>query len=317
VTEHLARAAGLALDHGAGGFVVAKRERVIYEAGDISAVINCRSIRKSLLNAVVGQAVAARRLRLDATLVELGIDDAVEPRLTAGERRARVRDLLTCRSGVYHPANHAGGPAAFATLPRRQSHRPGEWFYYNNWDFNALGAIVNQAHGRSLFDEFAEAIAEPAAMRDFDPALQRYVRQPYSEHPTYSFRISTRDLARFGQLYLRGGHWNGRQIVPPDWVAESTRVQTITPNGPGYGYLWWVAHEGRLFAGTTMPDGAFAAYGMGGQFLIVIPQVDLVIALLADPERAEQESRRAASHRRRLAQLVHQASEGLIPLAHD
>jgi CubicO group peptidase (beta-lactamase class C family) len=205
VTEHLARAAGLALEHGAGGFLVAKRERVIYEAGDVSAVINCRSIRKSLLNVVVGRAVAARQLDLDATLAELGIDDAVEPGLTASERRARVRDLLTCRSGVYHPANHAGGPAAFATLPRRGSHRPGEWFYYNNWDFNALGTIVNQALGRSLFDEFAEVIAQPAGMEDFDPAQQRYARQPYSEHATYSFRISTRDLARFGQLYLRGG----------------------------------------------------------------------------------------------------------------
>ena len=317
VTDHLARAGELALEHGVGGLVVASRERVVYESGDVSAAIGCRSIRKSLLNAVVGQAVATGRLALDATLAELGIDDAVEPALSASERSARVRDLLTCRSGVYHPANHAGGPSALATLPPRGSHRPGEWFYYNNWDFNALGSIVNRALGRDLFDEFAESVAYPAGMQDFDPERQRYARQPYSEHATYSFRISPRDLARFGQLYLRQGNWNGREILPPQWIADSTKVQAITRRGPAYGYLWWVAHNGALFAGTSMPDGAFAAYGMGGQFLVVIPELDRVISLLADPERGGQESKYAAAHRRRLAHLVHHATEGLIPLVND
>jgi CubicO group peptidase (beta-lactamase class C family) len=202
-------------------------------------------------------------------------------------------------------------------LPPRGSHGPGEWFYYNNWDFNALGSIVNRALGRNLFDEFAEAVAYPAGMQDFDPARQRYARQPYSEHATYSFRISARDLARFGQLYLRRGNWNGREILPPQWIADSTKVQAITSKGPAYGYLWWVAHKGNLFAGTSMPNGAFAAYGMGGQFLVVIPELDRVISLLADPERGGQESRYAASHRRRLAHLVHHATEGLIALVND
>lgn len=315
VTEHSARVAALAAEHGACGVVVVDRERVLLEVGDVSAVVNCRSIRKSLLSAVFGRAVIAGKVELDATLVGLGIDDAVQPSLSARERAARVRDLLTCRSGVYHPANHAGGPAAFVSLPPRGSRRAGEWFFYNNWDFNALGSILDRGLGRSLFAEFAETIAGPVAMQDFDVSKQRYASQPYSEHPTYSFQISTRDLARFGQLYLSSGRWNEHELIPARWIAESTTVQTITSKGPGYGYLWWVAHDGRLFEGTRMPDGAFAAYGMGGQFLVVIPALDRAIAMLADPERPQQASKYSPAHRQRLARLVHDATDGAVPLS--
>lgn len=315
VTDHWARVAALASEHGACGLVVADHDRTLLELGEVSAVVNCRSIRKSLLNAVFGQAVAVGSVELDATLAQLGIDDAVAPSLSAIERSARVRDLLTCRSGVYHPANHAGGPAVFAALPPRGSRGPGEWFFYNNWDFNTLGTILNRALGHSLFEEFAATIASPTGMLDFDTAAQRYASQPHSEHATYSFRISTRDLARFGQLYLRAGAWNERELIPASWVTASTTVQTITPKGPGYGYLWWTAHEGRLFEGTTMPDGAFAAYGVGGQFLVVIPTIDRVVAMLADPERRSQESKYSPGHRHRLASLVHHATEGAVPLS--
>jgi CubicO group peptidase (beta-lactamase class C family) len=235
MSNDLARAAALALEHGARGLGVADPVQAVFEAGEVSAVVNCRSIRKSLLSAVVGRAVAAGTVDLDATLKELGIDDT-QPALTVREQRARVRDLLTCRSDVYHPANHAGEPAGFTTLPARESRRPGEWwFFYNNWDFNALGTIVNLALGRSLFDEFAEAIAQPAEMHDFDPEQQRYAWQAYSEHPTYSSPISTRDLPRFGQLYVRWGNWNGSEIIAPAWVAQSTAVQTVTSRDPATG----------------------------------------------------------------------------------
>ena len=105
-----------------------------------------------------------------------------------------------------------------------------------------------------------------------------------------------------------------------EWLGPNpprVRRRGSSSKGPGYGYLWWVAHAGQLLADTMMPAGAFAAYGTRGQFLVVIPQLDRVIALLADPQRAGQESKHAAAHRRRLAHLVHHASDGLIPLASD
>jgi CubicO group peptidase (beta-lactamase class C family) len=85
--------------------------------------------------------------------------------------------------------------------------------------------------------------------------------------------MSARDLARFKLLYLDGGNWRDRQIVPAQWVKDSTRAYSQSDFGPipdaGYGYLWWTGF-GRL------PPGTFFAAGAGGQFAFVIPAADLV-----------------------------------------
>jgi CubicO group peptidase (beta-lactamase class C family) len=302
----------LASQAGATAVVVLDRRRELLSVGDPSAAVDCRSIRKSLLGALFGRHVMAGTIDLDATLAELGIDDNVPPPLTSAERSARVRDLLTCRSAIYHPSNQQG-PQARAALPARGTHRPGTHFVYNNWDFNALGTIFERRIGRCLFDEFADTIAGPAGLPDFDLSRQQYRTEPWSEHRTYSFRISARDLARFGQLYLCGGRLAGRTVIPPEWVIASTRARTPTGMGPAYGYLWWVADRGQLFAGLDMPAGSYAAYGVGGQFLLVIPTLDRVIALLADPARPGAADRTARLPK--LAELVQHATDGAIPLA--
>jgi CubicO group peptidase (beta-lactamase class C family) len=61
-----------------------------------------------------------------------------------------------------------------------------------------------------------------------------------SIHAAYHFRLSARDMARFGYLFLRGGMWNGTQVIPREWIAETTRSYSDAGNGQGYGYLWWV-----------------------------------------------------------------------------
>jgi CubicO group peptidase (beta-lactamase class C family) len=302
----------LANQIGATGVVVLDHGRELLSIGDPSAAVDCRSIRKPLLGALFGRYVMDGTIDLDATLADLGIDDSVPPPLTSAERSARVRDLLTCRSGIYHPSNQQG-PEARAALPARGAHRPGTQFFYNNWDFNALGTILERRIGRSLFDEFAGTIAGPAGLPDFDLSQQQYLTEPWSEHRTYSFRISARDLARFGQLCLCAGRPAGRTVIPPEWVTAGTRAHAQTGVGPAYGYLWWIADHGRLFAGLDMPAGSFAAYGSGSQFLLVIPALDRVIALLADPSRPGAADRIA--HLPRLAELVHHATDGAIPLA--
>ena len=298
---------------GATAVVVCDRDGELLSAGEPSVAVHCRSIRKSLLGALFGRHVTDGTIDLDATLARLGIDDSVPPPLTDGERAARVRDLLTCRSGVYHPSNHQG-PRARAALPPRGAHQPGTYFLYNNWDFNVLGTILERAIGRSMFDEFAETIAGSSGMQDYDPAQQRYVTQPWSQHRTYAFHISARDLARFGRLYLNGGQHRGRSVIPADWVTVSTHAHARTGRGPAYGYLWWVEDDGQLLAGTTVPGGSFAAYGMGSQFLLVLPALDRVIALLADPQRPGGTDRQAY-YRPKLAELVHYATDGAVPLA--
>lgn len=226
------------LSLGATGIQIWRDGDMVVEAGDTTARANVRSVRKSLLSALYGIAVGNGFVRLDQSLAELGIDDRAG--LTAAEKRATVRDLLMSRAGIYHPAAYEG-PATTASHPSRGTHAPGEAWHYSNWGFNALGTIYERAVGKDVFSAFAEQIADPLGMQDFDTQTCKAVFEPVSNHPAHTMRLSARDLARFGQLFLERGCWNNREVVPTTWVAESTTAWSETGRPlPGYGYLWWV-----------------------------------------------------------------------------
>jgi CubicO group peptidase (beta-lactamase class C family) len=99
--------------------------------------------------------------------------------------------------------------------------QPDFWFY-NNWDFDALGAIYRQATGEDIFQSFARRIAKLIDMEDFSVRDGQYILEPLSIHPAYPFMMSARDLARFGLLFLNDGRWNATQVIPAAWVKEST-----------------------------------------------------------------------------------------------
>ncbi len=133
------------------------------------------------------------------------------------ELQTSLADLLKSRSGVYHPALYET-PDAAANRPPRGSHSPGAFWYYNNWDFNVVGAIFEHATGSSVFDAFAREIARPTGMQDYRVTDGYYVTGPESVYPAYEVRMSARDLARFALLYLHDGRWQDQQVVPTDWV---------------------------------------------------------------------------------------------------
>ena len=243
---------------------------VVDEWGETDKKFNVHSIRKSFLSALYGLAVKEAKINLNSTMAELGIDDN-EPALTTEEKQARVIDLLKARSGIYHPALYetAGMKAA---RPKRGSHPPNSFWYYNNWDFNALGTIFEKAMKSTIAKEFSKRIAEPLQMEDFKVDDVEYVRGADSIHPAYPFRMTARDMARFGLLFLRNGEWRGRQVIPKVWVSESTRSYSKVGRDNGYGYLWWI----------TSPDaelkrGSFSAQGAGGHYIMVFPDRKLVI----------------------------------------
>jgi CubicO group peptidase (beta-lactamase class C family) len=247
----------------------------VAEWGDTTKRTELASVRKSLLSALIGIAVAERKISLDGTLAELGIDDN-PPSLTDVEKQATIRMLLEARSGVYHAALYET-PGMAARRPPRGSHLPGTFWYYNNWDFNALGTIYERATGTGIFEAFDRLIARPIGMQDYRPEDGVYVTGPESIHRAYPIRMSARDLARFALLYLNNGAWAGRQIVPADWVRESTRPYSQNENGWGYGYLWWTAGDA-----DQLPPGSFFAQGAGGQFAFVVPANDLVVVSRVD-----------------------------------
>jgi CubicO group peptidase (beta-lactamase class C family) len=218
---------------------------------------------------------------------QAGIDETNDP-LTKEERQAKIVDLLRARSGVYHPVDFE--TASMKSLrPPRGSHAPGTYWYYNNWDFNTLGAIFEKKTGVKMGDAFDQRIAKPIGMQDFHPGDVHYFGGSVSQYSAYQIEISARDLARFGLLYLNQGRWQGKQIVPQAWVEKSTHatemVQQSGHDLGGYEYLWWVEYSGVHLGAATLP-GMYSARGATGHFLLVVPSRDLIIVHRVDTNPA-------------------------------
>ena len=271
----LERARGLAQELGPTGVLVVRDGVLVARWGDVEREVNVASVRKSLLSALYGIAAGEGRIDINASLAQLKIDDK-PPSLTDIEKQATIRDLLMARSGIYHPA--ASETAAMKrNRPVRGSHAPGTFWFYNNWDFNTLGAIYRQRTGEDIFASFATRIAEPIGMQDFSAGDGRYISDPASDMPAYQFRLSARDMARFGLLFLQQGQWLGRQIVPADWVRQSTTAYSQSDRGrQGYGYMWWVLPT------DVWGEGAAYAAGFGGQFIAYVPAKHLVVVQTVD-----------------------------------
>lgn len=265
--------------------LVAVGGRTLLEYGDVRDTSYIASARKSVLSMLYGKYVENGTIRLDETLAQIGIDD--RGGLLPLERTATVEDLLGARSGVYHPASNPGD--ALEMAPARGTQKPGTYNLYSNWDFNALGTIFEVRTGRGIYDAFESDIARPIGLQDFHREVHsRQGDSTKSIHPAYHFVLSTRDMARLGQLMLQNGRWGGRQVIPESWVRRSTRMVTppaeMNPpglraqslrDGVGYGFLWWT----RVRPDTTDAfHGSYAAQGAFGQYIWVIPRLDMVIA---------------------------------------
>jgi len=243
--------------------------------GDVETRYMCHSVRKSLLSALYGVHVQEGNIDLNKTMAELNVADA--PPLTDAEKQARVVDLLRSQSGIYHPAAYETAKMK-EQRPERDSHGPGEKFWYNNWDFNALCTIFEQQTGTKVFEEFHKRFAVPLEMEDYRVKDGYYHLEPeHSIHPAYPFRLSARDMARLGLLYLRDGRWQDKQILTERWIRESTAShfnEGDTTGNPhyAYGYLWW-----RIVDGPFKELGMYSARGYGGHAIDVVPIANLVL----------------------------------------
>jgi len=251
--------------------------KVFFSWGNVTYNYLCHSIRKPFLSSLYGIHIAQGNININATLEELGIDD-IPPSLTIEEKQAKIRDLLKSRSGVYHEAA-AETQEMKENRPQRGSHPPNTFFYYNNWDFNALGTIFEQQTGTKIFEEFKRKIADVIGMEDFSVGNCFYqYEDSLSMHPAYSFRMSARDMARFGVLYQKNGNWKGNQIISPDWITESTTTYSILDStaGVGYGYMWYTIPQGSGFEQLIGASG-FYHTGVGVHIVIIIPALKLVL----------------------------------------
>jgi len=267
--------------------------RVVDEWGDTSKKLTTFSVRKSLISALYGIYSAEGKIDVNESLEQAGIDDFPSP-LTKEERQAKIVDLLRARSGVYHAA---GFETDFQRKmrPARGSHAPGSFWFYNNWDFNALGTIFEKKTGMKIGDAFYERIAKPVGMQDFRPSDFYYVEdKDVSQHAAYMFEMSARDMARFGLLYLNHGRWKKQQIVPEQWVEKSSHATEMARFGKmavgGYEYLWWVEYGGVHLGEATLP-GMFSAQGAGGHYILDVPSLNVVIVNQYDNEPAAHDAK--------------------------
>jgi hypothetical protein len=135
-SEKLAAARAYSERIGSAAVMIVDDSIVVDAWGDATRKYQCHSMRKSLLSALIGIHVEEGHIDLSKTLEELGIDDT-EPSLTATEKQATIADLIKARSGIYHAALGEANSMK-ANRPERHSHAPGTFWYYNNWDFNAV-----------------------------------------------------------------------------------------------------------------------------------------------------------------------------------
>jgi dihydroorotase/N-acyl-D-amino-acid deacylase len=295
--------------------VVVEHGRIVYSYGDLTAQSYLASVRKSILSMLYGIEIARGRIDTSKTLAQLRIDDVGG--LLPSEKEATVQDLLGARSGVYHMASYPGD--FLAEAPPRGSQKHGTYQLYSNWDFNVLGTIFEQETKRNLFDALEQELARPIHMQDFRRDLQKKEGDSTrSIHPAYPIFLTTRDMARIGLLMLHNGNWNGKQIVPRDWVAKSTHIITpVTQLNPsrirrdrvGYGYLWWV-FDGPWSSGPY--EGAYTGIGAIGQFITVIPKLDLVIAHKTIPRAPNNPSVSQAEYFALLDRII-AARTGVLP----
>jgi CubicO group peptidase (beta-lactamase class C family) len=228
------------------------------------------SLSKSFTSTAVGLAIAEGKLNLDDEVLKFFPEQApAEP--SANLKAMRVRDLLCMATGHQAEPPWPGDASWIKTfLSRPVPFPPGTHFLYNTPGSCMLAAIVQKVTGQKVADYLRPRLFEPLG-----------IEHPFWEATPdgftiggYGLHIRTEDIARFGLLYLQKGKWQGRQLLPAAWVEAATSRQVSNGTNPdsdwnqGYGYQFW-----RCRHGAFRGDGAF------GQYCIVLPEQDAVIAI--------------------------------------
>lgn len=239
--------------------------------------LNVKSVSKTLLSPLVGIAIRDGLIEgVDQPLFELLPDyyEALESRGSLDPRKEeiQVRHLLSMRTGIEtasfgnYGAWVASSDWAYDQLRRPMMCDPGTCHIYSTGNTHLLSVILTRQSGRSLRQYMLEELFRPMGI-----PLGEWDRDPQGRYlGGNNVSLRPRDMLKFGQLYANGGRFEGRQLVPERWIEESWRPTGRSPwNGHGYGYLWWIRRWGG--------ERAYFAWGYGGQFIVVVPRLDLVV----------------------------------------
>lgn len=247
------------------------------------------SMAKSMLHAALGLAIVDRRVDPAKPLV------APEWQSPADARRditvlqlAQMTDGLDFEENYGDPGSHAlqmlfgsgRGDVGASAARARLAHQPGTHWSYSSGSANILSRYLRdrlgggKAYARFLRERLLDRLGMGSAVPEFD-AAGTWIGSSY-------VHATARDYARFGLLYLRGGVWNGEQLIPRDWV-ERARTPTMASRGE-YGALFWLnapdPDTGKPAISARLPEDLFLARGFGGQIIAIIPSRDAVLVML-------------------------------------
>lgn len=275
--------------------LVAHGGELVYEqyfGAEANTYWDLQSVTKSVVSTLIGIAIGEGLIGgLDDTLAQLLPQDmdVMSPAVQA----TTLRQLLTMNAG-FPPGQDATGPSFTQSknwvreILANPERPPGQGFEYSNGNTHVLAAILERATGMSALDYAREKLFGPlgidttpawthAALLDSIDAYEKagfaWPTDPQGTNTGWSLlKLRPSDMVRLGQLFLEDGRWEGKQIVPQEWVHEATtqQIQSDNPLGDGYGYQWWI--------GDLDGSRSFRAMGYGGQLIVVVPDRDLVVA---------------------------------------
>lgn len=284
---------GVEMDRGAFGemssLLVLRNGRLVYERynngwapGDLHRV---NSVTKSVTSLLVGISLAAGTLPgTGASAIDLLPHYDSIQNWSPEKEEITLAHVLEMRTGLEwdelstNYANDENPVVALATSPDWIRHvldlpmaaAPGSRFAYNSGVSVLMGEILARGTVRSVDDFAASNLFGPLGIDEWtwDRGSGELV------NTGWGLSLRPRDMAAIGQLVLDEGTWEGNSVIPPDWVAESALPHTEFTDGTGYGYQWWIGRGGE--------ERAVVAWGYGGQYIIVLPTLDLVMVSTAE-----------------------------------
>lgn len=265
--------------------LVARRGRLVFETylrkpEDRDQYHHIMSVTKSVTSLGTGLAFGhGLSSNIDTALYAYLPDEFdADPR----KREITIRHLLTMRSGLLFDnsdfsieifANRPDDEIAYI-LAKPLYADPGDSFYYRDCDPQLLSCAIERATGQTLAELVHDGIFTPLGIADY------YWEHTRAGHTSgaMALHLRARDMAKLGQLVLQRGAWQEEQLVPAAWVDSATAPQTTVPEGEehgwSYGYYWWIVPR---FNG-------FTAWGSGGQYILVVPDKELVIVMVSMPD---------------------------------
>jgi CubicO group peptidase (beta-lactamase class C family) len=242
------------------------------------------SLSKSFASTAVGLAVAEGKVGLDDEVVKF-FPDVVPSQPSEHLRAMRVRHLLSMSGGheTEPKFDVQKGPTVRGFLEHPVVHAPGSWFRYNTPSTYMCSAIVTKVTGQTVVDYLKPRLFDPLGI---DSPRWDVSEEGYSKGG-YGLYLRTEDLAKFGELYLRGGKWGGAQLIPESWVRLATSKQVDNDRAPsaknpewsqGYGFQFWRCRH-----------NAYRGDGRDGQICLVMPDQDAVLAITAQTGQMQAE----------------------------